>query len=122
MQSHSGSKAAGKALPADPDAALRRMLVNAVAGALAVRPDRIDAPARGTARIAFARQLAIYLARTRLGLSFTEAGRLFHRDRTTAAHACDRVEELRDDVAIDALVERLEQTIVRLAGSGEVSA
>jgi chromosomal replication initiation ATPase DnaA len=93
---------------------MRRLLTEEVG------PDRIDAPTRGTARVAFARQVAIYLARTRLGLSYTEAGRLFRRDRTTAAHACQRVEELRDDAAIDALVERLEQVVAPSAADGAV--
>ncbi len=122
MQSHMGSTAVAKPPAAESGAAMRRMLIEAVAAALGVRPDRIDVPERGTARVAFARQLAIYLARTRFGLSFTEAGRLFHRDRTTAAHACNRVEELRDDAAVDALVERLEQLIARPKPSGGAGA
>ena len=68
------------------------------------------------ARVALARQVAIYLARTRLGLSFTEAGRLFRRDRTTAAHACRRIEETRDDAVFDALIDSLDAAIAgRLA-------
>lgn len=99
------------------DEATRRLLAETIGAALAVRPDRIATATRGTARTAFARQLAIYLARTRLGLSFTEAGRLFRRDRTTAAHACRRIEESRDDVAIDALIEGLEALIAGSPGT-----
>ena len=112
MHPFPGSPAAASPRHQDPDAAIRQMLTDTVGKALAIRPDKIDAPDRGPARIAFARQLAIYLARTRLGLSFTDAGQLFRRDRTTAAHACRRVEELRDDAAIDAMVEQLEQLVV----------
>lgn len=95
---------------------MRRMLTEAIGDALGIRPDRILSPVRGTARVALARQVAIYLARTRLGLSFTEAGRLFRRDRTTAAHACRRIEETRDDAVFDALIDRLDATVAgRLA-------
>ncbi len=118
MHSEPGCRIAGKPRPADRDAAMRRLLTEEVGAALAIRPDRIDVATRGTARVAFARQLAIYLARTRLGLSYTEAGRLFRRDRTTAAHACQRVEELRDDAAMDALVERLEQRVAPATPNG----
>ncbi len=62
--------------PVDGEERMRRMLTEAIGEALGVRPDRILSPVRGTARVALARQVAIYLARTRLGLSFTEAGRL----------------------------------------------
>lgn len=92
----------------------RRLLTETVATAFDVSADRIMASGRGPARIATARQFAIYLARMRLGLSFTDAGRLFRRDRTTAAYACRRIEDMRDDERIDALLDRLEQRLVRL--------
>ena len=39
----------------------------------------------------------MYLAHVTCGLSLTEVGEVFARDRTTVAHACGRVEDLRDD-------------------------
>jgi len=66
---------------------------------------------RGEARIAFARQVAMYLAHTRLRLPFSDVGSLFGRDRTTAAHACRTIEEYRDDRRIDALIDGLERVI-----------
>lgn len=68
---------------------------------------------RGTKPGAFARQVAMYLAHTRLGLSYTAAGALFGRDRTTAAHACHIVEDRREDGRIDAIVDCLERAIDR---------
>jgi hypothetical protein len=50
----------------------------------------------------------MYLAHVTLGLSYSEIGRAFGRDRTTAAHACRLVEERRDDPAIDAMLTSLE--------------
>ena len=52
---------------------------------------------RGRATVALARQVAIYLAHTRLGLPYCARGAVFGRDRTTAAHACRRVEDRRED-------------------------
>lgn len=82
-----------------------------VASAFAVRPEAIRAPRRGVARTAFARQVAIYLNHTRLGLTYTEAASAFGRDRTTAAYACRRVEDRREDPRIDAIVDVLERAV-----------
>jgi hypothetical protein len=53
------------------------------------------------APISQARQMAMYLAHVAFRLSFTQVGRLFGRDRTTVAHACGVIEDLRDDHIID---------------------
>jgi hypothetical protein len=54
-----------------------------------------------TAPISLARQIAMYLAHVAFRLSYTEVGQLFGRDRTTVAHACAVIEDLRDDQTID---------------------
>jgi hypothetical protein len=66
---------------------------------------------RGKADIAFARQVAIYMANTYLGLTLTAAGRMFDRDRTTAAHACRVVEDRRDDPIINNQLETVERAL-----------
>jgi chromosomal replication initiation ATPase DnaA len=66
------------------------------------------AATRGRSDIAFARQVGMYLARVVLGMTLSEAGFVFARDRTTASHACRLVEDLRDDRRIDALLEAME--------------
>ena len=53
------------------------------------------------APISLARQIAMYLAHVAFRLSFTQVGQLFGRDRTTVAHACAAIEDLRDDQIID---------------------
>ncbi len=63
---------------------------------------------RGPFLVAFARQAAMYLAHVVFGFSYTQVGRGFGRDRTTAAHACRLIEERRDDPAVDALLGALE--------------
>ncbi len=82
-----------------------------VASAFSVKREAIRDSRRGRAGTAFARQVAIYLSHTRLGLTYTEAGAVFGRDRTTVAHACRKVEEKREDPRIDAVVDYLERAI-----------
>ncbi len=84
------------------------------AAAFGLAPSEIDAPTRRSARSAQSRQLAMYLAHVACAASLAAVGRAFGRDRTTASHACRRIEDRRDDAAFDALVASLE-TYVREA-------
>lgn len=63
---------------------------------------------RGEAPVAFARQVAMYVAHVWLALSLSEVGRRFDRDRTTVAHACRVVEDRRDDPRVDRVVTTIE--------------
>ena len=98
----------------DPPAEIRgtaRLVSAIVASAFAIRADEICGVGRGGAAAAFARQVAIYLSHTRLGLSYTAAGSLFGRDRTTAAHACRTVEDKREDPRVDMILDCLERAV-----------
>lgn len=55
----------------------------------------------GVARV---RQIAMYVAHVILQLSMTDIGRGFGRCRTTVAHACHLIEDLRDDEDFDRVV------------------
>lgn len=66
------------------------------------------AGSRCRARVARARQLAMYLAHVMLSHSLTTVGEAFGRDRTTVSHACALIEDMRDDPLFDADVSRLE--------------
>lgn len=68
----------------------------------------LRASTRGEAQIAFARQVAMYVAHVWFALSLSEVGRRFDRDRTTVAHACRVVEDRRDDQRIDRVVSAIE--------------
>jgi len=68
----------------------------------------IAAAGRGARHVALARQSAMYVAHVVLGMSYTDIGRAFERDRTTAAHACRHVEDRRDDAAFDAFLNSIE--------------
>ncbi len=80
-----------------------------------VRQAELAASSRGPAEIAFARQVAMYLSHVAGGLSLTEVGRIFMRDRTTVAYACLTVEDRRDDPRLDRALELIEAILKRVA-------
>ncbi|MBC8051411.1 MAG: chromosomal replication initiator DnaA, partial [Chitinophagales bacterium] len=84
---------------------------HAVASAFGVSREELLAPTRSRAPIAFARQVAMYLAHVGYSLTFTQIGELFSRDRTTVAHACSLIEDMRDDDTLDLTLSALENAI-----------
>ena len=56
----------------------------------------------------------MYLAHVSCGLSLTDVGHIFARDRTTVAHACGVVEDRRDDPELDGSLEHLECAVASL--------
>lgn len=62
---------------------------------------------RGVRNIASARQVAMYLAHVVCGMTLTEVGMMFGRDRTTVAYACLKVEVRRDDPIFDRALDLL---------------
>ena len=99
------SKAAAQHLPAP---LARQLLEQAVSHAFMVDSADLWSVTRGCPRAAFARQVAMYLAHVAWGLTLTEVGQVFTRDRTTVAHACSLIEDLRDDRVLDRSLELLE--------------
>ncbi|MEQ1933493.1 MAG: helix-turn-helix domain-containing protein [Fimbriimonadaceae bacterium] len=93
----------------------------AVSAAFAVPAREVVARSRRSSAAAFARQSAMYLAHVSFGLSFSEVGRGFGRDRTTASHACKLIEDRRDDPAVDALLASLECACAALRRKLDVS-
>ena len=90
---------------------VRWAIESAVAAVFEVGIEELRAPTRGSARAAFARQVAMYLAHVGCGVSLTEVGRLFERDRTTVAHACGLIEDKRDDPDFDYRLDHLERAV-----------
>lgn len=88
-----------------------RLIESLVAAALGIGIADLRGESRGRAAVAFARQTAMYLAHVHFGLSLSEVGRTFGRDRTTVAHACARVEDRRDDPKFDRIVGCLESAL-----------
>ena len=95
-------------------ASLRQAIDPAVAAVFDVEIGELRAPTRSSPEAAFARQVAMYLAHVVCGLNLTAIGALFHRDRTTVAHACGVVEDRRDDPDLDARIEHLERAVASL--------
>jgi chromosomal replication initiation ATPase DnaA len=102
---------------ASPDD-IRRLVAARVAADFGLDAATLEAGLRGSQRLAFARQIAMYLAHVCFGLSFEAVGRAFGRDRTTVAHACRVVEDGRDDIWFDCRVATLE-LICRAATGGD---
>lgn len=94
-----------------------QLVAVAVAAAFALPLTELRAPTRRSRSAAFARQIAMYLAHVGFGLSFTQVGCGFGRDRTTAAHACKAIEALRDDPSLDRMLDALEQACRMSAGA-----
>lgn len=99
-----------KAHPA-PSPMLREFLDRIVASVFSVDTTLLKLPTRGRRPIAEARQVAMYLAHVALGLSLTDVGRLFERDRTTVAHACKKIEDRREAAEFDKALDLLERSI-----------
>lgn len=107
------------AAPPDPDQ-IRHRVIACVAFDFGLDAAALEAPLRGSQRMAFARQIAMYLAHVSFGLSFDAIGRAFGRDRTTVAHACRVVEDGRDDIWFDCRVATLESICLNSSeGAGQ---
>ena len=94
----------------------QRAVEQAVATTFQVPLCELRARTRRQAPVAFARQVAMYLAHVAYGLTLTQVGTLFGRDRTTVAYACRIVEDLRDDYVFDIFLDHLEIAIVGFTG------
>jgi chromosomal replication initiation ATPase DnaA len=108
---------------ASPHQRAAELISSAVAAAFTVPVPELRARSRRGAPVALARQSAMYLAHVTLGLTFAEVGRVFGRDRTTAAYACRTIEDRRTEARLDVALAELEQALRRdlVAARGAVS-
>lgn len=74
-----------------------KIVVRTVSGETGVRYCDFFASSRMRLHTAGARQLAMYLCHVLLGMTMTQVGQFFGRDRTTVAYACAHVEDMRDE-------------------------
>jgi hypothetical protein len=63
------------------------------------------------------RQISMYVCHVVLQISLTDIGYSFGRDRTTVSHACNVVEDRRDDPAFDDFVASLERVVTSVFGA-----
>lgn len=95
--------------------AMARLAEAAICAALRLPPADLRQQRRGTSRAAFARQIAMYLAHVGFGLTLSQVGICFGRDRTTVRHACALVEDRRDQPDFELALAALEMGMARLA-------
>lgn len=88
-----------------------RFIETLVSAAFQVSLVELRCKSRGRASTAYARQTAMYLAHVHFGLSLSEIGRTFGRDRTTVSHACACVEDSRDDPRLERMISCLEAAL-----------
>ena len=86
-------------------------IVAAVCNHFSLRPADLRSKRRSR-NVAVPRQLAMYLCRRLLNISFPNIGDVFARDHSTVIHASSVTERrIKDDPAFQATVEQLERTI-----------
>lgn len=68
-------------------------IITAVCSVFEVERSALFSVTRDNLKIAFARQVCMFLARELTGYSYPRIGACFSRDHTTAMHACKRVRE-----------------------------
>ena len=64
---------------------------------------------RSRTQISRIRQIGMYVAHVTVGLTMQEVGTGFQRDRSTVAHACHVVEDLRDEPEFERIIHMLER-------------
>ncbi|AEV36953.1 Chromosomal replication initiator DnaA domain protein [Pseudovibrio sp. FO-BEG1] len=91
-----------------PLSAVDWMATGRVALAFGLKPEELHSASRGYAKAARARQVSMYILHVCMGMTLSQAAAAFGRDRTTAAHACKVVEDLREDPRFDAVLSEIE--------------
>lgn len=107
----SAKKSAPPCVPITPELPphhLREVIEASVGQVFGIMADDFACLTRGRARVALARQIAMYLSHIACRRSLTDVGRIFARDRTTVSHACGVVEDMRDDRRFDRVLDLLE--------------
>jgi chromosomal replication initiation ATPase DnaA len=95
----------------DNSSSLLYLVQKVVVDAAAVSLAELQAPTRGSAQVARARQRVMYLAHTVFGLRISAIARECNRHHSTVAYACRLVEEQRDDPAVDRTITALEEKL-----------
>ncbi|MCR9194680.1 MAG: chromosomal replication initiator DnaA [Hyphomonas sp.] len=83
--------------------------------ALKLKAENIMMRDRGPRDMVQARQVAMYLTHVGLEMSLSRVANAFERDRSTVAHACHKIEEMRDEAEFDAWLETLEKGLMTVA-------
>ncbi|HHN66504.1 MAG TPA: hypothetical protein ENK15_00485 [Thermopetrobacter sp.] len=100
--------------------ARRDLVLRLVAVATGVSLRALTRDKRDASQVMLARHMAMYLLHVVFSCPLTGVGRLFNRDRTTAAYACQRIEDRRDDPAFDAFLHDLELAVSALDSAVQI--
>jgi chromosomal replication initiation ATPase DnaA len=90
-----------------------------LAACFSVPGRELRAQGRARAEICRVRQIGMYVAHVIAGLSMLEVGLGFQRDRSTVAHACHLIEDLRDDPDFERvilMIERIAEAVFARGG------
>ncbi|QND54166.1 chromosomal replication initiator DnaA [Phyllobacterium sp. 628] len=71
----------------------------------------LRAHSRCSRPIARVRQVGMYVAHVTLELNMAEVGRAFGRDRSTVNHACQTIEDLREEPEFDRIIHTIENIL-----------
>jgi len=94
------------------DMARAKLSIAAACYALSAPMEAVADETRGGRREhAHVRQVAMYLAHVGFGMNLNRVALAFGRDRSTAAYACHKIEDARDDPAFDACLDALEECL-----------
>lgn len=99
-----------------PEARRADLALRLAATAFDVTIEEMRADTRRGATVAFARQVAMYIAHVGFGLSLSKVAQAFRRDRTTVAHACHLVEDAREDPDFDEAIACIEAAARAVTG------
>lgn len=103
--------------PAERNMALCEGLIDVSAALFNVSGREMRLPGRTGQGVTRVRQIAMYIAHTIFRLKMSEVGRCFGRDRTTVLHACQVVEDLRDEAEFEHVVSVTERVSLAAFGS-----
>lgn len=84
-------------------------LIDIVSALFSVSSKELRKPGRTALPVSRVRQIAMYVAHVVLSMTMSDVGAGFGRDRTTVQHACQVIEDLRDDAEFDSLVQVVER-------------
>ncbi len=88
-----------------------RFAIATISAVTSLPINKLNTASRSTIKIAYARQIAMYLAHTKFGVSYADVGTFFNRNRSTVAHACQVIEDQRDEKDFDDHLSRMEYLI-----------
>jgi len=99
----------------DKDKQYADLAAGLVGYAMQVSPVDIMKSKRGVAKVAHARQVAMYTVYVSFGISLARVAAVFGRDRSTVAYACHQIEDSRDNAEMDVWLDALEETLKQAA-------